>query len=279
MADTHLCEIKVDRIIATASFQSGKTPPYLEGYQVVRDSFVRYQTDIPTYSRARELWNARTRVRIYVRYERRCTFLAPFKITIIGDDQGGLSRRDILHVLKAFRNYHLLLIEIAFDFFPDSGVDADYVRQHGVFGKSRVKLSRLFANSLRYGGRRSGKMVRCYWKKSIDRFRVELELHSALLSQLDIRSIEEIKHLAASLCPVHFRFAQIDVARLRTYLSQRAILSREFTERALLEPNSTHGFLTVLRTMTGVANAHRFLIDLPINNNIIRELRKWADRF
>jgi hypothetical protein len=36
---------------------------------------------------------------------------------------------------------------------------------------------------LRYGGRKSAKLVRCYRKKSKNAYRVEVELHSSLLNQ------------------------------------------------------------------------------------------------
>ena len=56
---------------------------------------------------------------------------------MVADDRLGLSLRDIERVLNRCRFYRFLLVELALDFSPASGVDERYVKRHGRFGKSR----------------------------------------------------------------------------------------------------------------------------------------------
>ena len=62
------------------------------------------------------------------------------------------------------------------DFPEDSGVDEEFVLRFGKFGNARRRKDRGGPGTLRYGSRTSPKMVRCYLKKSLDSYRVELEL-------------------------------------------------------------------------------------------------------
>jgi hypothetical protein len=49
---------------------------------------------------------------------------------------------------------------------------------------------------LRYGGRKSAKLVRCYWKTNKHAYRVEVELHSSLLNQHGIRDVRDLVNTA-----------------------------------------------------------------------------------
>src|ERR1700674_3261939 len=123
---TAICAVQIDRVIVTAALQSGVTPPTICGYRVVRDTFVRSQTRVKTYSRVRVYRNCRNGVCIFLRYQPVLPGLAPFKLTLVGKDWLGLHRRDILHVLRAFSSYRLNLIEIALHFPPVSRIDAEH---------------------------------------------------------------------------------------------------------------------------------------------------------
>jgi len=76
-------------------------------------------------------------MRIFWQYRPQAGWLAPWKVTLVGDDRTGLSRTEIEKILKHCPRYHFLIIEIAIDFDPVMGIDKNFVRKHGVFGKSR----------------------------------------------------------------------------------------------------------------------------------------------
>ena len=100
------------------------------------------------------------------------------------------------------------------------GVDRQFVRRHAVFGKSR--RSRRKENSILYwGGRKSEKLVRCYDKKELATYRVEPELHSPLLRDEHISTLEDFDGLPEVIFPHHFRFVDVDWDRLKRNLTRK----------------------------------------------------------
>jgi hypothetical protein len=129
--------IKIDRVQIVSWARQDWTPPRLKGFEVTRDSFVRSQTNIPTYERCRHYRSKGNDAKIYWQYFRRSSFLKPWKVTIVADDKSGLSYDEIDTVLGHCRYWHFLIIEVAIDFSPATGVDRNFVRRHAIFGKSR----------------------------------------------------------------------------------------------------------------------------------------------
>ena len=182
-------------------------------------------------------------------------------------------------VIEAFPRCWLRLLELATDFHPGSHVDVNYVALHALFGKCRRCLSRLFARTLRYGTRRSAKLVRCYWKAELNCFRVELELHQAWLSQHNIFTIEDFHNLPTLILPRHMRFVRLNLIALRRHLKTRGATIAHFDELASAESRSLHEVLQLLRHQLGVSNPDRFLVPLPINQKVLCSLESWARKF
>jgi len=134
---SHDIHIQVDRVQIVSWAPEGRTPPRLKGFAVTRDSFVRSQTNIPTYERCRHYKSKESDAKIYWQYQRRTPFLKPWKVTVVADDKTGLSYDEIDTVLGHCRFWHFLIVEVAFDFSPATGVDRNFVRRHAIFGKSR----------------------------------------------------------------------------------------------------------------------------------------------
>jgi hypothetical protein len=130
-------DVRLDRVQILSWAPRGRRPPLLKGYKIVRDSFVSCQTTTATYARNRHYQSLSDDTKIFWQYQRLKGWLKPWKITIVADDSTGLSYEQIQHVLKHCRHYRFLIIEIAVDFRPSAGIDRRFVRQHGVFGKSR----------------------------------------------------------------------------------------------------------------------------------------------
>ena len=146
----HRIGVGIDRIQLLSWAQRGRTPPRLEGFKLVRDWFVRCQTTISTYARVRQYQSVTNDTKIFWQYQRLRPWLKPWKITIVADDESGLSYEEVEKVLRHCRYFRFLTVEIAVDFVPSAGVNRRFVRKHAVFGKSRRRArkenetSRLF---------------------------------------------------------------------------------------------------------------------------------------
>jgi hypothetical protein len=134
--------VRLDRVQILSGVLPGQKLPELEGYKIVRDSFVRCQTTTATYARCRQYRSMANDSRIYWQYQRLKGWLAPWKITLVADDKSGLSRCEIEAVLKHCRDYRFQIVEIAVDFSPAAaGVNSQFIRRHAVFGKSRYRTT------------------------------------------------------------------------------------------------------------------------------------------
>jgi len=128
--------VRLDRLQILSWARQGRKPPKVEGFRVVRDSFVRCQTSTPTYARCRQYQSLTNDAKIYWQYERLKGWLKQWKITLIADDETGLSYAEVQTVTKYCRFFRFLTVEIAVDFCPSVGITKKFVRQHGLFGKS-----------------------------------------------------------------------------------------------------------------------------------------------
>jgi hypothetical protein len=127
----------LDRLQIAAWGPKAEKPPPLTGFEVVRDSFVRCQTTIPTYARCRQYTSITDDTKVYWQYARQNMWLKPWKITLVADDKKGLSREVIELILRHCKFFRFLTVEIALDFAPCTGVKGSFVRRHASFGKSR----------------------------------------------------------------------------------------------------------------------------------------------
>jgi hypothetical protein len=134
--------VQLDRVQILSWAPRGRRPPPLKGYKIVSDWFVHRQTTTATYARSRYYQSLTDGTKIFWQYQRLKGWLKPWKITIIADDATGLSYEQVQHVLKHCRYFRFLIVEIAVDFCPSVGIDKRFVRQHGVFGKSRRYATR-----------------------------------------------------------------------------------------------------------------------------------------
>jgi hypothetical protein len=131
--------------------------------------------------------------------------------------------------------------------------------------------------ALRYGGRKTGKLVRCYWKKELGVFRVEPELHSSLLRS--ISTLDDFLCLPDIVYPKHLQFVEFDWKRLEQQLSRRP---GDESSRIIAGAKRRAGSLQRVRRYLdkhGVANVHRFFVPLPINDQVSRALDRWARNF
>ncbi len=272
----HAVVVRIDRVQFVSWARPGWRPPTLQGFKVTRDSFVRSETSLKTYARCRQYQSTTNDTKIYWQYERQHSWLKPWKVTVVADDKTGLSYEEIDAVIRHCRFYRFLTIEVAIDFRPSTGVGRKFVRRHAIFGKSR-RVKKHKHRGLYWGGRKCGKLVRCYYKKPLRFYRVELELHSRFLSDEDIKRLDDVDAVAVIIHPQHFQFVDVDWERLKQYLSRKQH-GRTLLAGARRRAASLSRLRRYLRRH-GIKNFHRFLVPLPINEKINRAFTRWMRDF
>lgn len=141
----------------------------------------------------------------------------------------------------------------------------------------RVAVHNGKTNRVRYGGRKTGKLVRCYWKPPLDIFRVELELHSRLLR--DISTLDDFFYLPDVVYPQHVQFVRFDWDRLKEAIRKKL---GDHAERVITGATKRSDSLQRVRrylTRNGVVNIHRFLVPLEINEKVRKALNRWSRHF
>jgi len=132
-------------------------------------------------------------------------------------------------------------------------------------------------HALYYGSRKTGKFVRCYQKSTLGVDRVELELHSGLLR--NILTLDDFLYLPDTVYPKHLQFVEFDWRRLEQHLSKkRADESSRIIAGAKRRAASLQKVRRYLHKH-GVANVHRFLVPLAMNEEVSRALDRWARNF
>ena len=94
--------------------------------------------------------------------ERREPWLPPYRLTLYADDRSGLLSDEVFGVLEALPDFRMTMMELAFDFAPNH-MDRKFVREHGLFGKSRPVAPEDTTDY--WGTRRGSKRVQSYLKK------------------------------------------------------------------------------------------------------------------
>ncbi len=131
--------------------------------------------------------------------------------------------------------------------------------------------------ALNYGGRKTDKLVRCYWKKELGVDRVELELHSGLLR--NVSTLDDFLYLPDTVYPKHLQFVEFDWKRLEHHLSRRpADESSRIIAGAKRRADSLQRVRRYLHKH-GVVNVHRLLVPLAMNKEVSRALNRWARHF
>ena len=274
-----MCEVRLDRLVIGAD-DSGNGMPDIPGFKVVRDTRVRPQGRIATYGRVRRLRSETDCTEIYVQYEKRAPWLRDFRVNAVADDQAGLTPAHINQISSVWFNHRVITVELAFDFDGESGVDRDFILCHGRFGKSHCRFAQDEYGHVRYGTRGSPKLVRCYWKKQIGRYRVELEIHSSMLKKYGITKVTDLPSLSAKLAPAHISLKVMRWKKLKSYLVRK--YGQRYGEKLW---NKARGYAdtSMIRTTQFLAkvvhNPHRFWGSEVRNGHIREALRDWSRAF
>jgi hypothetical protein len=132
---------------------------------------------------------------------------------------------------------------------------------------------------LYYGSRKSAKLVRCYKKREVGAYRVELELHSGLLRGNGISVLDDLVRIPELVSPKHLYMVDLDWNRLRRHLVNKigdgcdgVMAGAQRRKESILR---LHAYLR----RKGIVNTHRFLVPHAINTDVSRALREWVRHF
>jgi hypothetical protein len=282
-----VCFVRLDRLrVVSWAKQNGRKVPAIPGFVPVKDHRLRPQGTTPIYERVKILRSVASGTEIAWQYQRRRGWVKPWRITWVAEDRTGIPPTDVLRILKRCEYFRFLLVELAFDFSPGSGINRTFVKRHGQFGKSRRRFDRGGPGQVRYGSRKSGKLVRSYWKKEVNAFRIEIELHSRLLSkgkhkkEQNYNLLEVPGRILPSGVRNHVRFVHFRWKALKRHLTSRfGPQGMEIYERARAKASVSLRSATRFLRRQRVNNVHRFLAPMLINKAIDEALTNWEIDF
>lgn len=201
---------------------------------------------------------------------------------MIAEDQEGLQFADVCAVLELLPDAKVGLVEIAWDFSPDSGVDGAFIRANALFGKSRRRRVAETRGYDSWGSRRGRKkFVRSYDKPEICAQRLEVQVLAGLLEKLGISDIFDFQHLT-KLLPDHVVFAKFDKQNVIARLRNNGFSATETIH--LLQKLDDHrddlyAQCNVLHRFARMTNIRRALLPLRENKLLEEALRDWLKKW
>jgi hypothetical protein len=201
---------------------------------------------------------------------------------MIAEDQQGLQFADVCAVLELLPDVRVGLVEIAWDFSPDSGVDGAFIRKHALFGKSRRGRVAEIRGYDSWGSRKGRKkFVRSYDKPEIRAQRLEVQVLAGLLEKLGISDIFDFQHLT-KLLPAHLVFAQFDeqsvIARLRNN-GFSATKTIHLLQKLDDHSDDLYAQCHVLHRFARMTNIRRAMLPLRENQLLEEALRDWLKKW
>ena len=231
------------------------------------------------YGRVRVLKNERTGTELKVLSKPFKPWLAAYRYEFRGLDSTGILAEDFFPVLQFLRAYRVVLLELAVDFAPSTGVDENVVRRHARFGKSRQGTDQRWPTRQTWGSRNGGKFIRTYFNPEIAAHRVELQLRGKLLRRLRIRDVFDLRELAGAIPAGLIQFVEIDNAALERRLSRRYRAEQVARILGFVAARDTDlaDALRYLRKNAKLSNVHRLLRPMRNLDELVRgAAMQWA---
>jgi hypothetical protein len=274
------CVVHLDRV----GFSCDQAPIHNRltalGFERIYDHFVQQKGHkLKLYSRVCRYYHPALHSQIEIAYEPLRPWIPFSRVVIVANDRRGIRRQEVDAILPALASPRLILAEIAVDFVATSGVTRRFVLSHGRFGKSQVRTSSRYPENLWFGSRRSAKFVRGYPKPEVADFRVEVELHGAFLRKYEIKTIAEFHKLPRILFPLHIFFVRIDEESFDRFASKHLRFADTIRRVVTTNSRSLGHSLRVLRAEFGLQNLQRHLTPMPINEEVLRALQVWAQKW
>lgn len=275
--DDQQCTAKLDRFICFCDEDPTRQLMGVTRFKSESSHFIKPYHDgrFQPYSRVHSFRDWHSDMKFKIESRRREPWMPAYRITLYADDRTGLLPEQLFAVLEVIPKFKLSVIEIAFDFSPS--ISRTLLRQRVLFGKSRPAPPK---DTTSYWGTPKGsKGVRIYYKKEVDKYRVELELHAKFLRSYRIRDIFDFQKFCEILPTKHIYYARFDEMKLITLLRSMGMSYTEIwkilKDLAVLQ-GDLWPTLFYLRLEVGLRNARRLLVPLKTNRLIREALKKWA---
>jgi len=275
------CTLRVDRVVLTSGVDIRFPLSVLTGFSTVSDHALknvnRPRFALP-YGRVREMVNAHSRTKLFINYNPRFRQLPGLRVTAVPEDASGMQRNELEEIVSAFAPDEfpeggLRVVEVAVDFIGGA-MTAELVRRHAKFGKCRARPNVRFPHAVWYGVPSSDHFLRCYPKPAVGGFRVELQCNRQFLLKHQVRSAADIVRLPPLLIGL-LRFCRMDWVRLSACVRRRPRYAEQILQKARERENYLNELLRFLRVVK-IWNPERFLIPLPLNEEMERAVGRWA---
>jgi len=262
--------VNLDRVCISAAASDRKAFRDQPGHKVHRSHFLRSGA----YSRLLETEDTDTGVTTLVYDKRRVPWVPETKVTIRAGDSRGLQSSDLLGAFELLNDGYVSLLELAFDFPEQAGLNIGFAMAHVLFGKSRWTARK--ANTVWFGTRRSTKFIRAYQKIKLGIFRIELEFHASWLRHHGIRDCFDFFKIPDLVLRRHIFFVRLDWRAVVNKIRQSVPNSRLALRNLEWERHVLHATLRYLRRELRLTNTHRFLLPNELNDVAARALKLWA---
>jgi hypothetical protein len=279
-----VCEVRLDRLVIDSSGFPAEAVLRLPGFERTEGHLLRRREpeDFLPHRRLTRFSSTTSIREMVVLTERQSLRLPPCRITMIAEDQRGLQFADVCGVLELLPDAKTVLVEIAWDFSPDSVADGAFIRAHALFGKSRRRRVAEIRGYDSWGSRRGRKQfVRSYDKPEIRAHRLEIQLLAGLLEKLGISDIFDFQQLT-QLLPDHVVFAKFDeqsvIARLRNNRFS-ATKTIHLIEKLDDHSDDLYAQCHVLHRFARMTNIRRAMLPLRENQLLEEALRDWLKKW
>ena len=153
-------------------------------------------------------------------------------------------------------------------------MNRSFVIRHGKFGRARIRLSQKYPNAVWFGVARGNWFGRAYRKVIAGSFRLEIQFNRVGLEALGVRTPRDFPKLTGPVLE-KMRFFRIDWRKLKRYVYRRYANPKFLLAGARDRRGNLWRLLNLLRR-GGVKNSQRFLVPLPVNDEIRVAVQKWS---
>jgi hypothetical protein len=156
-------------------------------------------------------------------------------------------------------------------------LNANFIRQHALCGKSRMRRTKKFPTAVWFGAPKSEQFTRCYPKMSIRRFRVELQFNRGAIEKYgldDLKAWTSLPHIMSR----HIGFYRVKWIQLTAHIVRHFRYANDILREAHYREKNLFELMRFLRQIK-VSNPTRFLVPMPENGEIAKALKQWRRRW
>lgn len=140
-----------------------------------------------------------------------------------------------------------------------------------------MRRNKRYPDAVWFGETGSSKFLRCYLKKEVGGFRIELQMNREFLEAHGIGTTTDFLRLPKIV--IHqITFSRMDWTHLSRYVDRKFRHAEVILRKAREQKANLYELVKFLRQV-GVSNPDRFLLPIAINEQISRALKQWAEQW